>query len=281
MLFVIALCAFIGLASSQNFCPNFCGQRTLAPAGDVDYDKIVGGVESVPNSWPWSCSFRSNGGHICGASLISQNAAVTAAHCVSATANPNTYTLVCGSHVRLQNDPWTKIYRVLRLVRHPSYDARVIKNDIAVIILTENAVFNQYISPVCYPDVSDTYAGKQSVATGWGSLFSGGGSAARHQEVSMPILTDARCEQRFDGTNNMLEPTTQVCAGEVGQGKDTCQGDSGGPLVVKHDDDNLWYLCGLTSWGYGCGDGGVYTRASTFRPWVVSQGVTLPTGKCE
>ena len=44
------------------------------------------------------------------------------------------------------------------------------------------------------------------------------------------------------------------------------QGDSGGPLVVQ--DGAKWYLGGLTSWGYGCGDGGVYTRVSLYFQWV-------------
>ena len=29
-----------------------------------------------------------------------------------------------------------------------------------------------------------------------------------------------------------------------------------------------WQLGGLTSWGYGCGDGGVYTRVSLYYQWI-------------
>lgn len=39
-----------------------------------------------------------------------------------------------------------------------------------------------------------------------------------------------------------------ICAG--GQDKDACQGDSGGPLVVNQD--GLFVLVGVTSWGTGC-----------------------------
>ena len=66
-------------------------------------------------------------------------------------------------------------------------------------------------------------------------------------QVQMPVLTDAACKTKFNGANNMLDPTTQICAGISGQNKDTCQGDSGGPLVIKHA-DGYWYLAGLTSW---------------------------------
>ncbi|RNA13676.1 Serine ase stubble, partial [Brachionus plicatilis] len=36
--------------------------------------------------------------------------------------------------------------------------------------------------------------------------------------------------------------------------------------VVKSQD--RWQLAGLTSWGYGCGDGGVYTRTSHYYDWI-------------
>jgi len=101
--------------------------------------------------------------------------------------------------------------------------------------------------PVCFPAVTDTFENDVSIATGWGSTQSGGSLARYEQEVSMPVLTDAECNRRFDGGNNMLDEATQVCAGVEGANKDTCQGDSGGPLVVKQS-NGYWYLIGLTSW---------------------------------
>jgi len=41
------------LVSSQ-FTDETCGIRPVMPAGDVDYAKIVGGVESTAGAWPWS-----------------------------------------------------------------------------------------------------------------------------------------------------------------------------------------------------------------------------------
>ena len=38
-------------------------------------------------------------------------------------------------------------------------------------------------------------------------------------QVSMPFLTDARCLSRYSEVNTQ----SQVCAGEIGQNKDTCQ----------------------------------------------------------
>jgi len=126
--------------------------------------------------------------------------------------------------------------------------------------------YNEYIMPVCYPPSNMDFQGETCVATGWGSTSSGGSVTRYHMEVSMPVLTDAACTAKFNA-NGMLNSTTAICAGITGANKDTCQGDSGGPLVVKAA-DGFWYLAGLTSWGYGCGDGGVYTKCSFFRNWV-------------
>jgi len=276
MLVVAVFCIAIGLVSSQ-YDGNTCGERPLNPDGEKDFDKIVGGVESLEGDWPWSCSLRQNGGHICGGSLIASKWIVGAAHCVSATgaSNPTVYTWACGIHSRTQSLSYTQIFTSIRIIRHPAYSGSNIRNDIALFELNQAAIYTDYVLPCCVPAAGATFPGETSVATGWGSTASGGGSAPTHREVSMPILTDARCEERFDGTNDMLDPSTQICAGEEGGNKDTCQGDSGGPLVAKR---THWLLIGLTSWGYGCGDGGVYTRVSAFRPWIVSYTGALPTG---
>ena len=72
-----------------------------------------------------------------------------------------------------------------------------------------------------------------------------------------------------------------VCAGGVA-GEDSCQGDSGGPLVSSPG-DGVWSVVGLVSWGRRCGVKnryGVYTRISTFLPWI-SQQLCQPTFWCD
>jgi trypsin len=76
-------------------------------------------------------------------------------------------------------------------------------------------------------------------------------------EVDMPMLSDSACRSKYGLANT----ASQICAGETGGNKDTCQGDSGGPLVAK-DSNGRWNVVGITSYGYGCNDGGVYTRVS-------------------
>ena len=59
-----------------------------------------------------------------------------------------------------------------------------------------------------------------------------------------------------------------VCAGE--EGKDSCQGDSGGPLTCATKDGQK-FLCGIASFGIGCGRRGfpgVYTDVSRHYEWI-------------
>ena len=103
--------------------------------------------------------------------------------------------------------------------------------------------------------------GETSYASGWGTLFAGGSVPNELYAVEMPIVSKENSAYASVSTyNNDL----MIIAGKPGEGKDTCQGDSGGPLVAKKNDK----LIGLTSWGYGCGNGGVYTRVSKYNDWI-------------
>ena len=72
-----------------SFVADSCGQRPGS--------RIVNGQTASPGSWPWQISLRYNGRHICGASLITTEWAVTASHCVQQSSDPNRYTLGLGN----------------------------------------------------------------------------------------------------------------------------------------------------------------------------------------
>lgn len=272
MLVTAILYVLIGLSASQTYPKGTCGLRPLVTkALEEEQGKIVGGTQAVVGDWPWSCSMLYLGRHQCGGSLITDTWIVSAAHCSTDKTAAN-YVWECGVHDRTNKESWVRRFNTKRVVNHPSYNSRTLLNDISLFELTTSAApYDKYILPACFPLAGTSYANENSWATGWGTLTFGGSVSRYHMQVQMPVLTDSACKSKF-GTN--LDVTTQVCAGVAGANKDTCQGDSGGPLVLKQS-NGYWYLIGLTSWGSGCGDGGVYTRTSAYRSWVESYTGTI------
>ena len=103
---------------------------------------------------------------------------------------------------------------------------------------------------------------------------SGGGNAHAASkellETLVPTVPNALCQRKLTKQQIVIQPK-QICAtDEKARGRDACHGDSGGPLVA-YDRLNHPYVVGLTSYGIGCAKGdnpGVFTRVSSFRPWI-------------
>ena len=79
---------------TDTFCFSLteCGKKPLG-------SRIVGGEDAQAHSWPWQLSLRIGSSHTCGASLLNQNWALTAAHCVYRSSDPSRYTLLLGKFI--------------------------------------------------------------------------------------------------------------------------------------------------------------------------------------
>jgi trypsin len=86
-------------------------------------------------------------------------------------------------------------------------------------------------------------------------------------EVVVPAVKPTRCAASYGA---YVSGESYLCAGFNDGKRDSCQGDSGGPLVA-HDQQGCPYQVGIVSYGHGCARKhffGVYTRVSTFLPWI-------------
>ncbi|XP_066303730.1 trypsin-3-like [Branchiostoma lanceolatum] len=237
-----------------------CGSPAITPQNV----RVVGGVQAVQGSWPWQASLKLYGSHVCGGQIIAPNWIVTAAHCVDGQSNPSSWRVSLGSHRRTSTDSTQQDFNVVRVIMHENYDSNQINNDVALMKLSGNAEFNNYVSPICLPS-TDVAADTPCVTTGWGDT--GSGASTYLMQATVPIMEWNKCNGRQYMNGAITDK--MICAGYDQGGKDACQGDSGGPLVCNYS--GKWTLDGIVSWGYGCAQAykpGIYTRVTQFTSWI-------------
>ncbi|KFM80909.1 Serine proteinase stubble, partial [Stegodyphus mimosarum] len=238
--------------------------------------RIVGGRKSHYLRWPWMISLRRYEGqafkHKCGAALLNELWAISAAHCVDGKL-PNDVMLRLGEYNLYRTDeshPHVE-RRIYMIVIHPNFDPVTYENDLALLRFYEPVQFRANIVPVCLPKSVGNIAGRTAVVTGWGRLSEEGELPGSLHEVHMPILTNKECEDMYSaaGYSETIKDVF-VCAGVLSGGLDACEGDSGGPMVIRGERGH-WTLVGLISWGMGCAapkQPGVYTRITKFTDWI-------------
>ncbi|XP_062055241.1 transmembrane protease serine 11C-like [Lepus europaeus] len=254
----------ISMPVAENLLNTCCGQRTITPSGN----KIAGGLNAEEGEWPWQASLQQNQVHRCGATLISNNWLVTAAHCFVTVNDPKEWTVSFGL---LLSDP--QIQRTVKdIIIHENYHYPAHDNDIAVVHLSSPVLYTSKIRRACLPEATYKFPhNSKVVVTGWGTLKSDGESPNILQKGLIKIIDNEMCNspKAYAGviTSGML------CAGFPEGRVDACQGDSGGPLVSA-DSKGIWFLAGVVSWGDECAlpnKPGIYTRVTYYRDWIMSK----------
>ncbi|XP_078492334.1 LOW QUALITY PROTEIN: uncharacterized protein LOC100187379 [Ciona intestinalis] len=285
-----------GFSATVRFLPRYggarpseCGVQSILPfgVGGPTTDRIVGGSEAIPGSWPWLVRIREAN---CGGALLSDRWVLTAAHCLvgihprSLDSDMSTmnFSAMMGRHDIQLPSINEQILRVSKVVIHPEYRRfyptrsrpfafgvnGVPLNDIALIKLRTSVVFTPAIHPVCLPN-QHVSVGHLCVVAGWGSRGSQRYSTRTPLHFAqVPILDNDICSTWPALHGAVTE--TNLCAGYPGGGVDSCWGDSGGPLMCRGG-DGVYYLHGVVSWGKGCGkprQPGMYTKVRSYINWI-------------
>jgi trypsin len=190
-------------------------------ASTVVSARIAGGQAAANSSWGWAVSFQRLESHICGGSLISDEFAVTAAHCINEIYSISEFSIVVGTNYILNiTDTAAQRRQLIDYFIHPDFDIVTLENDIALVrFLPVSIPSNSTVSIICLPaDDQDPFAiGSNLVAIGWGTL----NDSIR---VAYPYLEQVTLQAYSPTSNqcvqsNFMNATTQICAGVVAGGK--------------------------------------------------------------
>ncbi|XP_074657056.1 uncharacterized protein LOC141910238 [Tubulanus polymorphus] len=265
--------------------PKGCGKRDSNLRHVSPY--MIGGDLALAGEYPWMASLYFHNTFRCGASLVSSEWLVTAAHCFGAIGGrqlplsivPQYFSVFLGTIVKNRAGAHGQRVPVRKIIVHPVYTKlHGLMNDIALVRLARPVPTTSYIEPICLPDDLDFQRRKSSLC-----YVSGWGSVDQFSEIRVPLLRDAKMRLRSDydckkAYGDKVNTSTALCAGYSHYQITACGGDSGSPLVCL-DGTNLWRLVGVVSGGVPCediddpksgraGKPDVYTRVSAFQPWI-------------
>ncbi|XP_072383602.1 serine protease persephone-like isoform X2 [Diabrotica undecimpunctata] len=199
----------------------------------------------------------------CGATLISSNFLLTAAHCVF-----KEKPLRARLGVTNITDSHHQDIDIKRIRIHESYDQLGKHGDLAIIELRRNATFSDSVKPACLYWKHDDP--RELLVTGWGkkSVFNEDDRSIILQKAKLVPVSVSSCNNTYSSIFLGIRTieNTQICA--FGNASDACWGDSGGPLQIR--EDAAFSIVGIVSYGVGCGgkNPGVYTRVSQFVDWI-------------
>ncbi|KAM9121558.1 cathepsin G-like isoform 6-T6 [Pangshura tecta] len=233
--------------------------------------EIIGGREAKPHSRRYMAYLEIQVGQVkkkCGGFLVKTNFVLTAAHC-----NGDKIIVKLGAHNISEQEQSQQKIPVRSQIPHPQYDKKTRNNDIMLLQLAETVKLNKWVKTIPLPRTNKRVKpGTKCSVAGWGrtSRQSKSAPATTLQEANLKVLEDDVCLKNPDVIYYDYDASTMMCVGDLKKGKASFMGDSGGPLVCGRTAQ------GIVSWGSpkSCSPG-VYTRVSTFIPWIEEMMRTL------
>lgn len=240
--------------------------------------RIIGGRDATAGLHSYTVSLQDrNNNHFCGASLVSKDCVLTAAHCSHQVTGKGPITAVIGrSDLSIGGQGERLKIRFERV--HPRYDVTKAnvewKFDFAIMCFTRPTMTPAKVIEL-NQDPEVPRAGSRVTVVGWGDinpLANVRQQSEKLQFANLRMVGNQQCGAitgyygSYSISYNGFIEEDMMCA--KSRKRDSCQGDSGGPLT------HLGKQVGITSWGVGCNNKnfpGVYARISSAYPWIRRQ----------
>ncbi|CAH0715096.1 unnamed protein product, partial [Brenthis ino] len=255
----------VGVIKRSGVPDRYCGKRKV-----LHTELIVNGYSTKPGDWPWHTAIyrqeKAGLKYVCGGTLVTKHFVLTAAHCTTINGIPvlpDILGVFLGKYNLYGSDEAIQEREVFQVIVHDEYYSKNLKNDISLLKLRTDVLFNNYVQPVClwYDDAYYRLPTLDIFGTvvGWGFDSSDSLSSTLHA-TTMPKISELTCvlsNPVFYG--NFIQDGTKFCAG-YRNGTSACNGDSGGGFFVfvpdlakrenvPNDGDvpGAWYLKGIVS----------------------------------
>lgn len=201
----------------------------LAAVAQSTSQRIVGGVLAEINSVPYQVALQPRKAKvtiplICGGSIISETAILTAAHCLKDSVKA--YVAIGAYNLTDDEDgvykAWVNAsdYRV-----HPDFNYAYAYNDIAMLLLRRPVEFSERIRAVALPTTDESYVDEIGTISGYGNTCDDCSASLLLKVAQNKVLQKEVCSKIF-GTV-ALPTATQICVSTAETKSGICRGDSG------------------------------------------------------
>ncbi|GAB0095700.1 venom serine protease [Sergentomyia squamirostris] len=250
------------------FEPCNCGRRKTT--------RIVGGTTASVNEYPMVAGIVDLNTRqvICGATIISNFRAITAAHCFI-NYSPGQLGLLVGEHDTSTGGetPDTSLYAIQSFNCY-SGNCNLTpgkQGDIAILKTTNEIQMKPGVGIACLPWKYNTgtpsqFAGYTVEVAGWGDVQFGGPGTNVLRKTTLNVISTQQCQQTYGTTVN----DNNICT--YTPGTDTCQRDSGSGLLWTGSDNGRLYEVGVTTFGDACATGSPSggARITSYLNWITS-----------